>query len=673
MDWGGWWRSALVLVLYAVAIHFAVGTVWPDAHVGESAAVGLAAGAVLLASRRALWVYVPVVAVVTALAYSAAGADPAVAVVWGLALTAGATTTGVLLARRTSPGRRPDLRDIDDYRAFIASTLLGAAVSTAILSVAGPLMLGDDLLLVAAGTFLSHLSSYLVILPFFTATAPHPGVVNGWSRVLTWGALLAIMAIGFTSHEKIPGLIAMAVIPALGWAAMRLPFRDTLFGVLLVAGGAEAAAVRGEGAAVALIGTDHPEWVLSITHLFVITCVLSALPFALAVGIQRDLARRAASEADTVRRVVDNAAGVAIVGTDEQGQITLWNPGAQTLLGYTPDEVLGQLPSVFHRPEEIQRLAGLLGVAPDYPSVVRALAEPSRGGLEVEFVRKDGQARIHFMNLSQVTDAQGKLTGYVSTAEDITERVATQRALELALARERASVERLREVDQLKDTFVSSVSHELRTPITSIMGYLELLEDGGFGELTEEQGAAIGRIDANSRRLLLLIDDLLVLSRVQDRGLENHHVDLDLRDVVVAAHDVVAPAAERAGVDFSYDVPEGSVPYVGDVDQLERVLVNLMSNAVKFSPDGGAVATRLVPAHREVQMTVSDTGMGIPADEQVRLFTRFFRSSSARGRAIQGSGLGLSIAKAIVERHGGTITVESEPGAGTEFTVRLPA
>lgn len=673
MDWGGWWRSALVLVLYAVAIHFAVGVVWPDAHVGESAAVGLAAGAVLLASRGALRVFVPVVAVVTALAYSAAGADPAVAVVWGLALTAGATTTGMLLARRTSPGRRPDLRDIDDYRAFLASTLLGAAVSTAILSVAGPLMLGDDLLLVAAGTFLSHLSSYLVILPFFTVTAPHPGVVDGWSRVLTWGALLAIMAIGFTSHEKIPGLIAMAVIPALGWAAMRLPFRDTLFGVLLVAAGAEAAAVRGEGAAVALIGTDHPEWVLSITHLFVITCVLSALPFALAVGIQRDLARRAASEAATVRRVVDNAAGVAIVGTDDQGQITLWNPGAQTLLGYTPDEVLGQLPSVFHRPEEIQRLAGVLGVAPDYPSVVRALAEPSRGGLEVEFVRKDGQARIHFMNLSQVTDAQGNLTGYVSTAEDITERVATQRALELALARERASVERLREVDQLKDTFVSSVSHELRTPITSIMGYLELLEDGGFGELTEEQGAAIGRIDANSRRLLLLIDDLLVLSRVQDRGLENHHVDLDLRDVVVAAHDVVAPAAERAGVDFSYDVPEGSVPYVGDVDQLERVLVNLMSNAVKFSPDGGAVATRLVPAHREVQMTVSDTGMGIPADEQVRLFTRFFRSSSARGRAIQGSGLGLSIAKAIVERHGGTITVESEPGAGTEFTVRLPA
>lgn len=673
MDWGGWWRSALVLALYAVVVHFAVGAVWPGYHVGESVPVGLAAGALVLASRAARWVCVPAVAVASTLAYSAAGADPGVAVVWGLALALGATTTGLLLTRRSPPGRRPELRSIDDYRAFLASTLLGAAVSTAVLSVAGPVMLGHDLLLMAVGTFLAHLSSYLVVLPFFMVTAPHPGVVDGWSRFLTWGAVLAIMAVGFTSHDKLAGLVAMAVIPALGWAAMRLPFRDTLFGVLVVATGAEAAAVRGEGAAVALIGADHPEWVLSITHLFVITCVLSALPFALAVGIQRDLARRAASEADTVRRVVDNAAGVAIVGTDELGRITLWNPGAQTMLGYAPDEVLGRLPSVFHRPEEIRRLASVLGVPPDYPSVAQALADPARGGLEVEFVRKDGQARVHFMNLSQVADAQGRLTGYVSTAEDITERVATQRALELALARERASVERLREVDQLKDTFVSSVSHELRTPITSIMGYLELLEDGGFGELTDEQGAAIGRIDANSRRLLLLIDDLLVLSRVQDRGLENHHVDLDLREVVLAAHDVVAPTAERAGVDFAYDVPPGPVPYIGDVDQLERVLVNLMSNAVKFSPDGGTVITRLVPGDREVRLLVSDTGMGIPEDEQVRLFTRFFRSSSARGRAIQGSGLGLSIAKAIVERHGGTVTVESEPGKGTEFTVRLPA
>ena len=423
----------------------------------------------------------------------------------------------------------------------------------------------------------------------------------------------------------------------------------------------------------ALLAADHPEWVLSMTHLFVLTCVLSALPFALAVGIQRDLARRAAREADTVRRVVDGASGVAIVGTDETGRITLWNPGAQLLLGYAPEDVLGRLPSTFHRPEEIVRLASVLGVPPDYPSVVKALADPGRGGLEVEFVRKDGQTRIHFMNLSRVTDAHGRSAGYVSTAEDITERVATQRALELALARERASVERLREVDQLKDTFVSSVSHELRTPITSIMGYLELLEDGGFGELTQDQSAAIARIGGNSRRLLLLIDDLLTLSRVQDRGLENQHVELDLRDVVRAAHEVVAPTAERAGVEFGHDVPTNPVPYVGDVDQLERVLVNLMSNAVKFSPDGGTVRTRLDAGHREARLTVSDTGMGIPEDEQGRLFTRFFRSSSARGRAIQGSGLGLSIAKAIVERHGGTIGVESEPGAGTRFTVRLPA
>jgi PAS domain S-box-containing protein len=663
----------MLLALYAVVVRFAVDTAWPERHVGESVPVGLAAAALVLASRQTWWAYVPLIGVASGAAYAGAGASTGVAVVWGVALTAGSVVSAVVQTRRTPPGQRPELRDIDDYRTFLAAALLGAATSTAVLSLTAPLMLGEDPLLVAAGTFLAHLSSYLVIMPFFLVTAPHPGVVDGWSRLLTWAVVVAIMAIAFTGHDKVAALLSMAAIPALGWAAMRLPFRDTVVGVLFVAACAEASVVLGQGGAVALLSADHPEWVLSMTHLFVVTCVLSALPFALAVGIQRDLARRAASEADTVRRVVDGASGVAIVGTDDVGRITLWNPGAQTLLGYAPDEVLGRLPSAFHRPEEIARLASVLGVDPDYPSVVRALADPARGGLEVEFVRKDGETRIHFMNLSRVTDAQGRLAGYVSTAEDITERVATQRALELALARERASVDRLREVDQLKDTFVSSVSHELRTPITSIMGYLELLEDGGFGELTDDQRSAIGRIEGNSRRLLLLIDDLLTLSRVQDRGLENHHVELDLREVVRAAHEVVAPTAERAGVEFGHDIPAEPVPYVGDVDQLERVLVNLMSNAVKFSPDGGTVCTRLDTGHREARLTVSDTGMGIPDDEQGRLFTRFFRSSSARGRAIQGSGLGLSIAKAIVERHGGSIGVESEPGRGTRFTVRLPA
>ena len=122
MDWGGWWRSALVLALYAVVVHFAVGTVWPGYHVGESVPVGLAAGALVLASRAARWVCVPAVAVASTLAYSEAGADPSVAVVWGLALALGATTTGLLLTRRTPPGSRPDLRSIDDYRAFLAST-----------------------------------------------------------------------------------------------------------------------------------------------------------------------------------------------------------------------------------------------------------------------------------------------------------------------------------------------------------------------------------------------------------------------------------------------------------------------------------------------------------------------------------------------------------------------
>ena len=164
---------------------------------------------------------------------------------------------------------------------------------------------------------------------------------------------------------------------------------------------------------------------------------------------------------------------------------------------------------MFHRQEEIDRLAVLFGI-------------------EVEWVTKDGALRIITMTLAPVRDAEGTLTGYVCTSEDVTERVHSHARLTTALDAELEAVDRLRQVDQLKDAFVSSVSHELRTPITSILGYLEILEDGGFGDLSSAQLNALDRASTNSERLLALIDDLLLLSRVQDGGLEARATDCDL-------------------------------------------------------------------------------------------------------------------------------------------------
>jgi signal transduction histidine kinase len=276
------------------------------------------------------------------------------------------------------------------------------------------------------------------------------------------------------------------------------------------------------------------------------------------------------------------------------------------------------------------------------------------------------------MTLSRIVDDRGVVTGYVSTSEDVTDRVRVHDALVDALETERRAVERLREVDHVKDTFISTVSHELRTPITSITGYLELLLDGGFGELDGDQADALRRVDGNSRRLLSLIDDLLTLSRVHEDGLGLIRGEVDLATVVRTAYDVVAPAWAQRDLAVALEVPADPVLITGDEDMLERVVVNLLSNAVKFTPDGGHATVRLRTADDEALLEVEDTGIGIPADEQDRLFTRFFRASTAQDRAIPGSGLGLSIAGAIVESHGGRMEVESADGDGTTFRAHLP-
>ena len=225
---------------------------------------------------------------------------------------------------------------------------------------------------------------------------------------------------------------------------------------------------------------------------------------------------------------------------------------------------------------------------------------------------------------------------------------------------------RLREVDRIKDEFVSLVSHELRTPLTSIRGYVELLIAEG-GELTAEQQRFLKVVDRNSQRLLELVGDLLLLAQLDAGRFEIENEDVDLSAVVRESVEACRPLAEAKQVDLAEDVRE--VPtLVGDRARLAQVLDNLVSNALKFTPAGGRVAIALYFTEDHVVLKVADTGIGIAADEQQRLFERFFRSSTAIDNAIPGTGLGLAITHAIVERHGAKIELESAENEGT--TVR---
>ena len=241
-----------------------------------------------------------------------------------------------------------------------------------------------------------------------------------------------------------------------------------------------------------------------------------------------------------------------------------------------------------------------------------------------------------------------------------------------ALEAERTALEEMREVDRVKDSFVSTVSHELRTPITNIIGYTEMLEDGDFGKLSPDQSEATVRIGDNGRRLLSLIDDLLDLSRLRSVQMEVTKTPVDLVKVVRAGEQAILPRLRTAEVSLEMDVPPLPVMIEGEAEKLERVMVNLMSNAVKFTPPLGRVTVRLSVEANWAIIEVADTGYGIPEEDLDRLFSQFFRSSVSEEKHIQGTGLGLSIVRSIVEGHGGQVEVFSTVNVGTTFRVYLP-
>jgi signal transduction histidine kinase len=225
---------------------------------------------------------------------------------------------------------------------------------------------------------------------------------------------------------------------------------------------------------------------------------------------------------------------------------------------------------------------------------------------------------------------------------------------------------------QAKTEFVATVSHELRTPMTSITGFIELLEDDDGLTLTEDQKGFVDAIRRNSDRLTELANELLTLSSLESGTFSNQRTDVDLRQVVLTAHKVLEPAIAARHLEVTFEVPPGPVMVHGDVQSLESLVSNLVSNALKFTEDSGWVRCRLRMVAGNARLEVSDNGLGIPEDEQADLFTRFFRSTTAQEHAIQGSGLGLTIVDSIVKGHGGEIAVVSEHMVGSTFTVNLP-
>jgi signal transduction histidine kinase len=230
----------------------------------------------------------------------------------------------------------------------------------------------------------------------------------------------------------------------------------------------------------------------------------------------------------------------------------------------------------------------------------------------------------------------------------------------------------LRELDRLKDEFVATISHELRAPLTAMIGFLEILREPGSGVLSDDQRNYLDIVGRNADRLARLVGDLLFVARLDADRLQLDLAEIDMAALLAEAVEAARATALRSGVRLELQAAHGLAQLQGDAARLRQLVDNLISNALKFTPEGGRVAVRARSVGGAVRIDVSDTGIGVHASELGRLGERFFRASSATDRQIPGTGLGLAISKAIAHAHGGSVDVESEVGVGTTFRVELP-
>jgi two-component system, OmpR family, sensor histidine kinase VicK len=369
----------------------------------------------------------------------------------------------------------------------------------------------------------------------------------------------------------------------------------------------------------------------------------------------RDIGERKRTDAlmAEMAAIVDSS-NDAIIGKTLQGVITTWNRGAEQVYGYTASEMIGKNISLLvprGRPDEIREI------------IASMLAGKVRSEhFETQRVRKDGRVIEISVTVSPIRNSDGTITGASSVARDVTEHNAMAETLKAAELRSVLAVSRA------KDEMVSLVSHELRTPLASLLGFTELLYSRDFN--AEQRKQYLGVMLREGRRLTDLINDVLHIQR-----LEAGHQELDLAPADLFA--LIQRAIVASGEDVKRPVSvlrTSRLPLVMiDTDAILQVLSNFISNARKYSPDGGAIRITTQLVEGMVQISVQDHGLGIPKESLPKLFGTFYRVDSGDRRLIKGTGLGLSINRMIIEAHGGTVEAFSDgPGTGSRFDFTLP-
>ena len=378
-------------------------------------------------------------------------------------------------------------------------------------------------------------------------------------------------------------------------------------------------------------------------------------------------------------RWMNDLAGQGILVTDADLNIRAWNRWLEEHSELGADEVLGRnLLEVYSELEKRRLDRQYKWVLEGQTRVLsqrlhgHLLPLPTNYNLS-GFTEMQQSARI-----SPLLDDEGRVIGTVTVIEDVTERVAREAALQSevdarthALVREKAAREEAEEANHLKDEFLATVSHELRTPLTAILGWSNMLLAGKLEG--EPRDRALEIIHRNAQSQNQLISDLLDVSRIISGKLRLDLRTVDLPKVVEAAVEATRPAAEGKGVSLTTSLDPHAGPVNGDADRLQQVVWNLLTNSIKFTPEGGRILVESKVVGTRVEVTVRDTGMGISPEFLPHIFDRFRQANPGTNRIHGGMGLGLSIVRQLVELHGGSIRAESEgEGKGATFIVSLP-
>ncbi|MEB3289523.1 MAG: PAS domain-containing protein [Leptolyngbya sp.] len=405
------------------------------------------------------------------------------------------------------------------------------------------------------------------------------------------------------------------------------------------------------------------------------------------IGINQDVTDRKLAEQELrnsrakFQRLVNDIGDKFVVFSHTRTTITYVSDGLRPVFGILPEAVLGQSWA-----DAIHWLPDTLALAQAQLQTLLTERVPSQE-FEMSFIHPDGNIRTLHIVQHPVWDHEGELLAVEGVAEDITDR----KVAEAELRRTNAELER---TTHLKDEFLANMSHELRTPLNAILGMTEGLQEEIFGPLTDRQQNSLATIERSSSHLLSLINDILDLSKIEAGQVQLDFSTIGVSLLCSASVTFVKQQAHKKRQQITTLIPDGLPKLYGDDRRLRQVLINLLTNAVKFTPEEGQITlaaryTALAQndaqaetcVHPEANLgdtlgllsiSITDTGIGIGPEDAQRLFQPFVQVNTALNRQYEGTGLGLSLVKRIVEMHGGEVTLTSEVGSGSCFTVRLP-